>query len=308
MLLALFTLIVGFLLLWKGADWMVEGTSKISQYFGIPDLIIGLTLLAFGTSAPELFVNIFANISNKPEIIFGNILGSNIANILLILGCTAYVSPLLIQKRSLFKDLPFSMFIVLLTLILIVSNGLPYILEKWHSIILITLFSIYIFRLIKVKTDIVEKNNTIKLNKAIFEFIIGILALPLGAKAVIYGATSLSQLLNIPESIIALFAIALGTSLPELVTSIIAAKRHKHDMVIGNIIGSNIFNILFVLGICGLIKPLQFNAMFIHDIGTILFASSLLFIVGYLRKELKKSTGLLFLLIYVIYIGSLAIR
>ena len=142
MLLALFTLILGFLLLWKGADCMVEGTSKISQYFGIPDLIIGLTLLAFGTSAPELFVNIFANISNKPEIIFGNILGSNIANILLILGCTAYVSPLLIQKRSLFKDLPFSMFIVLLTLILIVSNGLPYILEKWHSIILITLFSI----------------------------------------------------------------------------------------------------------------------------------------------------------------------
>ena len=305
--------ILGFFILIKGATLLVDGSASIAKKLKISSIVIGLTIVAFGTSMPELIVNIFASVQNNSEIAIGNILGSNISNILLILGISAIIYPISANKNTVLKEIPFNLLaIVILGIIAndIIIDGQNFSsITRIDGLILISFFIIflyYVFGITKSAEDIVGKDEikVLSYSKAVFYIILGLIGLIVGGKWIVDGAVEIAKFFNISESLIGLTIIALGTSLPELATSAIAAYKKQSDIAIGNIIGSNIFNIFWILGVSAIIRPLPFNASSNKDISVAIFASVILFLIMFIGKKraIERSQGIFMVIAYIGYI------
>lgn len=310
---ALGLFMVGFFLLVKGADWLVEGASSLARRLRISDFVIGLTVVSFGTSMPELIVNITASMQGSSDIAIGNVLGSNIANILLILGVSALIFPLPIQRNTILSEIPFSLAATFLVGFLAnaVLFGDPNLLSvsRPDGLILLTfffLFMSYIVYLAKTGVqDLTEElpEESLSVTKALVLSSVGCTMLFLGGKWVVDSAITLATLWGLSESLIALTVVAIGTSLPELVTSAMAAWRKNADIAVANVVGSNIFNLLWILGISATIRPLLFTATSNLDILMLIFANALLILVLPLGRRwvIDRLNGGLFLGCYVMY-------
>lgn len=310
--------VIGFVILIKGASLLVDGSSSIAKKLNISNLVIGLTVVAFGTSAPEMFVNVSASLKGNASIAIGNILGSNIANILLILGISAIIYPLAVKNSTVSKEIPFSLLAALIVGILandllIDHRGISE-LTRSDGLVLIGFFIIfmyYIFSLAK-KTDNVDEGDykLFSTTKSGIYIVLGLVGLVLGANWIVNGAIKIANIFGVSEYLIGLTVVAVGTSLPELATSAVAAYKKNPDIAIGNVVGSNIFNIFWILGLSSIIKPLPFQPAGNIDIMMTILASVLLFVFLIIGKKhvLQKWQGVLFLLMYAAYITFLIIR
>ncbi len=309
-LLQVVLLVVGFVMLIKGADWFVDGAAGIADRFGIPQLVIGLTIVAFGTSAPEAAVSITAALNDSAGLAVGNILGSNILNIFIILGLTAVITPVAVQNSTFKYEIPF---VIVITVILGMLGYFGGNLNLVDGIILWALFILFFIYLIRMakkgqgtaeeKTDDDDKSPEKKnIFFLIFLTIIGLVLIVWGSDVTVDSATAIAQFFGMDERFIGLTIVALGTSLPELVTSVIAAKKGNADIAIGNIVGSNIFNILFVLGTTALITTVPYESKFLVDavIATIA-AAVLLVCVANKDRKLKRGGGITMLAMYAAY-------
>ncbi len=305
MIISIILLIVGFFLLSKGADVLVDGASALARKFNVPEIVIGLTIVACGTSAPEAAVSISSVINGASGVGVGNILGSNIANILLILGVSAMISNLYIQKNTIWYEIPFVAFISVLLMFIGWRYGTISCSSAIVLCVLFLLFLFYLFMVSKKQKDDTPAIENMSNLKMILFIILGIIALVFGAKITVNSAIAIANALSVPERIIGLTVVAFGTSLPELVTCIVAAIKKHSDIAIGNIVGSNIFNILFVLGITGLIQPIPFEHAFIIDSVWGIMATILLWIFVVNDKKLTKPKGFVFLVLYALYVVSL---
>ena len=313
----LILLVVGLAVLIKGADLLVDGASSLASRLGVSALVIGLTVVAFGTSAPELVVNILASINNNPDIAIGNIVGSNIANILLILGISAIVFPLVVKKGTVWKEIPLAflaMWVMALTAndILIEGSGWAG-LTRIDGFILISFFLIFLYYTFEISKVTGDNNQKIKLYKwssSIFMVLGGLVALTLGGKWVVDGAISVAKYFNLSEALIGLTIVAVGTSLPELATSVVAAYKRNTDIAVGNIVGSNIFNIFWILGLSAILRPLPFSPALNTDVLIGLVATILLFMFMFVGKKhtLERWQGAMFVTLYFIYIAYLIYR
>ncbi len=305
MLLSIVLLIIGFILLTKGADYFIEGACAVAFKFKIPSIIIGLTIVAMGTSAPEASVSINSALKGANGVAIGNVMGSNICNIFLILGITALICALPIQKNTIKYEIPFLGFI---TIVLCAMGYYFGAVTRLCALIFVVLFVVFLLYLLKISKNIEEVDpNTQKLSapRTIIYIIGGLCALCYGSDFTVNSAIDIAHRLNISDRIIGLTIVAFGTSLPELVTCAIAACKKQTDIAIGNIIGSNIFNILFVLGLSGIITPIPFNKAFLFDGAIAFFAVLLLFLFTFKTKMLNKLNGGIFVLIYLVYLGYL---
>lgn len=311
--------LIGFYLLVKGADVLVIGASSLAKRFRVSDIVIGLTVVSFGTSLPELIVNIFSSFNGSSELAIGNVLGSNISNILLILGISAIIAPLPILRNTVLSEIPFSLVATLLVGFL--ANASLF--ETQHQLqisrydagillFFFALFMFYIFMITKENRDDAptETYEEIGVGKSISYVAAGCLALFLGGKWVVDGAIDLARVFGMSESFIGLTVVAVGTSLPELVTSAMAARRGNTDIAVGNVVGSNIFNLLWILGVSAAIKPLPFKLLSNTDIGMLIFSSTLLFIALMIgrRNVIDRWNGVSFVVIYITYISYLVVR
>ncbi len=305
-------LLVGFVFLIKGADLLVEGASSIAKKFGISALVIGLTIVAFGTSMPELIVNIFASIQGNTDIAIGNILGSNIANILLILGISAIIFPLTVKKGTVWKEIPFNLLAVLVVAFMandiLIDGGSFSRLSRIDGLVFISFFIIflcYTFGISKVENG----NNEVAVKElSVFKSIImivgGLIGLTLGGKWIVDSAVIIAKSFGVSQAVIGLTIVAVGTSLPELMTSAVAAFKKNADIAIGNVVGSNIFNIFWILGISAIIKPLPFSPVLMRDVAVDVGATFFLFLFMFIGKKriLERWQGVCFVLAYIIYI------
>ena len=299
-LLQLLLLVVGFTMLVKGADWFVDGTSGIARKMGIPQLVVGLTIVAMGTSAPEAAVSVTAALKNNADIAIGNVVGSNILNILIILGITAVITSVAIQKSTLKIEMPY---MILITVVLIVMGMNDGAVTFWEGVILWVLFIIYLGYLFVLAKNGKEENEEVEKStwKLLLSAIIGGVVVVWGSNITVDSATSIATILGMSERFIGLTIVALGTSLPELVTSVTAAIKGNADIAIGNIVGSNIFNILFVIGTSALITSIPYEASFLFDGIVAVAAGILLWISVFRHLELRRFWGVVMLLGYAAY-------
>ena len=288
-------LVLGFILLLKGADWFVDGASSIASRFGIPQLIIGLTIVAMGTSLPEAFVSITAALKSNAAITIGNVVGSNILNVGIILGITALIRPLHIQNSTIKYEMPF---MILVTLVLILF-GINTTISRLDGMIMWLFFLGYLYYIFKMSKNQMEETE-IKQTNSLF-IPLGLVCLMVGSNFAVDAATNIAISLGVSQRFIGLTIVALGTSLPELVTSVTAAKKGNADIAIGNIIGSNIFNILFVVGSSALITPVPFESHFIIDSFVAILIGLVLYLCTKKTRVLDKKAGILLLVTYSIY-------
>ena len=309
--------IAGFALLIYGANWLVNGASSLSKRFNISNIVIGLTVVALGTSSPELVVNLVASIKGNADVAMGNILGSNVSNIFLILGISALVFPLAVNKNTRNKEIPLALLAAIILGIVANDKLIDGISESFirrsDGIVLASffiLFMVYTFSIARHKgTTEIPVIKSYPPWKSILLVMAGIGGLILGGKWIVDGAVEVASWAGMREATISLTIVAIGTSLPELATCVVAAKKRNTDLVIGNVIGSNIFNVFFVLGISATIKPIPFDRALNYDIGAGIIAVALLLIfVLFPRKRLSKWQGAFFILLYAIYITILVVR
>ncbi|MGL5245287.1 MAG: calcium/sodium antiporter, partial [Sarcina sp.] len=304
-------LIVGFILLIKGADFFVDGASAIAKKIGIPAVIVGLTIVSLGTSAPELAVSIMSSIRGNNEITMGNVLGSNIFNTLVVLGATASAVPLLIEKKSIKKDLLVNLIATLLLygLAFIKIFGSENTLSRFDGLILIILCIIYVtFLILSVKKNDLDENlelsgvvetaadiQEINLSKKIFIAIVGVVGIIFGGKIVVDSATNIAYSIGLSEKLVGLTIVAIGTSLPELVTSLVAVKKGENEIALGNILGSNTFNILLILGLSSFISPMPISSALTTDLVFLicitLLVAGLIFANKNKVKKLSRAEG-----------------
>lgn len=311
LILNILLLIVGFVLLIKGADFFVDGASGIADRFGIPQIVIGLTIVAFGTSAPEAAVSITAGFQGSTGIAIGNVLGSNILNILIILGITSCIIPLTVQKNTLKFEIPFVIFITAVLVALGAFLGELGLVSGLVLIALFVLFFVYLIRTSKNGNNGGEEGEEPKKKKPVWLLILmtigGLVAIVFGSDFTVDGATVIAKTFGMSDRLIGLTIVALGTSLPELVTSIIAGRKGNSDIAVGNIVGSNIFNILFVLGVTALICPIPYESKFIIDGIIAVAAVVLLLLCIALDKErkIRRWGGITMLVCYAGYFAYL---
>lgn len=319
--MVIFLFFIGFVLLILGAQWLVDSSSGLAKRLGVSELVIGLTIVSFGTSLPELIVNIFASIDGNAEIAIGNILGSNIANVLLILGVSSIIGKIQVQKSTLLSEIPFSIIAILLLGYLAnaslfeVRDSL--FLSQLDGVVLLFFFLLYMLYIVSISKneliiEVSSDKNVVKVEQRFVyvKLILGLVGLYFGGIWVVDGAIVFAKYFGMSESFIGLTVIAIGTSLPELVTSATAAYKGKGDIAIGNVIGSNIFNILWILGLSSIIKPLPFLTASNHDILVVTGSSVLLIILIIVGNGnvLKRWSGFLLLLSYIAYIWFLINR
>jgi len=315
MVIQILLLVLGFALLVKGADWFVDGAAGIATKFGIPQLVIGLTIVAMGTSAPEAAVSITAAFAGNAEITIGNIVGSNVLNILIILGITALVYPVAVQKSSLIFDIPVVLFATAILFVLGYDGNI----SRLDGIIMLVVFVAYLFFLFwdakrpkklesaEVQQEEAENEETknegknLSLPKAVIFTVIGLVLIVVGSNFVVKSATFIATALGLSQRFIGLTIVALGTSLPELFTSVTAAMKKNSDIAVGNIVGSNIFNILFIVGLSGLIIPVPFDPAFRFDTLVSGAAAILLLLCSLPKKRLSRIAGIFFLICYAVY-------
>lgn len=322
MVLTYILFVIGFVLLIKGADFLVDGASSIAKRYAIPELVIGLTIVSFGTSMPELIVNILASVRGSSELAIGNIFGSNISNILLILGISAIVRPLPVQKSIYFTEIPISLLAAFMVGYLANANlfssneGLT--ISRFDGLCLLLFFGLFMTYIYVVSRE--KRNETVDSGESNIEMYTmlkstlyvsaGIICLFLGGEWIVNGAIMIAQGFGLSESFIGLTVVAIGTSLPELVTSVVASKKGKADMAIGNVIGSNIFNIFWILGLSAVIKPLPFDLMNNTDILMLIFASTVLIfsVINGKKPMISRFEGAVFVVLYIGYLVYLVFR
>ncbi|MFT4312898.1 MAG: calcium/sodium antiporter [Candidatus Woesearchaeota archaeon] len=314
--------ILGIILLLKSADYLIEGSSSLAQKMGVSTLVIGLTVVAFGTSLPELLITIIAALQGSGDIAFGNIIGSSMSNTLLILGIMALITSLQVKSSTTWKEIPFSFFAVFLLFIFALSSLLntseETLLSRMDGILLLVFFSIFVYyvytiaqkdkRLIKeTQNEKPQKHSNVT---SISMILGGLIGLFFGGKWTVDGAVIIAQNFGLSEFFISATIVAIGTSLPELITAIVAAIKKNIDLAVGNIIGSNIFNILWVLGLTAVITPIRFPYFVLLDLLMLLGATFLLFIFMFTggKHKLDRWEGIIFLCCYVSYIVFLVMR
>ena len=316
-LMTFIAMIAGFVLLIKGADFLVEGASSVARRLRVSDLVIGLTVVAFGTSTPELFVNIFASIQGSTGIAIGNVVGSNIANILLILGVSAIIYPLSVTRGTVWKEIPFSLLAAVVLGIVandrMIDHASASAITRIDGLMLLCFFGIFLYYSASIAKEtenvtsraLTEKTGIVKSGLMIAT---GLAGLTLGGKWIVDGAVKLASAFGMSQSLIGLTIVAVGTSLPEFATSAVAAYKKNTDIAVGNVVGSNIFNIFFVLGMSSVIRPLPFQASLNRDVGMTVFSSMLLFLFMFTGKKrsLDRWEGMFFLVFYGAYIFVLA--
>ncbi|MGL5330973.1 MAG: calcium/sodium antiporter [Peptostreptococcaceae bacterium] len=318
-------LIIGFFLLIKGADYFVDGSSNIANFLKIPPIIIGLTVVAFGTSAPEASVSITASISNQNGMSMGNIVGSNIFNLLMVVGAAGFVKTLYIQKSILSKQFPFlllaSVLMIFLSNDIFFRNFSNNSLSRLDGSVLLILFIMYVFLLVKsaIKfrnstsdevslsfgSDVLTEETQIPISKSILYSIFGLLAIIFGGNLVVNSASYIASTFGVSDKLIGLTIVAIGTSLPEFITSIVAATKGESDIALGNVIGSNIFNILFILGISSLISPMTIDSSLIIDSIFMVFVTCLTYFFALRKKDIDKFESLTLMAIYLAYMSYL---
>lgn len=324
MILSILLIIVGFILLIKGADFLVLGASGVAKKLRISEMVIGLTIVAMGTSMPELMVSLTSAIEGYADISLGNIVGSNLVNVLFILGLCAIIKNLAISKESRKVDIPVSLLVTILLFFFCLNGGTEKIITRTEGIILLVIFVIYLGYLlinarkiekdegkakVEEKKELKTNENTDKDNKTFIlncvKIIVGIIALKFGADFVVDNAVIIAETIGISEKIIGVTIIAIGTSLPELVASVTAVLRNENDLAVGNIVGSNIFNILLILGVSSTISPINYSLSYNFDMILLIAITILLAIFPFIGKEkysLERSEGIIFCLIYLAYI------
>lgn len=313
--LEILLLVVGFVLLVKGADAFVDGCSNVAKALGIPSLIIGLTIVAFGTSAPELAVSLIASFKGNSAISVGNVVGSNICNMLLVLGATSLFATLNCKRKLVTRDFVY-LFLSYVTLFIIsvgtyIESGKVGTINRVNGLLLVCFLGIYMYSLLgDAKGNMKkEENSREKVTfKEILFIIIGLIAIVGGGELVVNSATAIAKIIGISDSVIALTVVAVGTSLPELVTSVVAAKKGEDDIAIGNVIGSNIFNILMILGFSSIVNPLTISYNSLIDMIVMVIAGILVY--GFVLKDQKitKTRGIFMLILYFSYVGYLLVR
>ena len=309
---------LGFALLVKGADFLVDGASGVAKRFHIPEIIIGLTIVSIGTSMPELFVSITSAIDGYSDMAIGNVIGSNLCNLLLILGISATINPIIFKKETKLIEIPMCLGVTIIFLILAnIGNSI----SRIDAIILIALFIAFIFYTImmaKKGEDFDEISDEEKQRSAqegkkrkiiinILYIIIGIIALKIGGDLVVEHSEKIAKMFNVSDKIIGLTIVAIGTSLPELVTSVTAALKKNSDIAIGNIIGSNIFNMLLIIGAAAAISPMNYNTSYNLQMGILIVATIVLGIFPYTdrKDEMTVSNGITYLMLYALYMAML---
>lgn len=312
-ILQLTLLIVGFVLLIRGADWLVDGASSVAANFKVSKLLIGLTIVAFGTGAPELAVSFSSLISGNTDILLGNVIGSNIINVLLLIGVAAVIHPIRVKKATVSKELPLLLLISTALIVLFLdaslTNAVSNVFSRSDAIICLLLFGIFLYYLIslarKNKKEAKKANKPqYPIGKSLLLTFIGLVCIVIGSELVVNSASDIATTMGISERIISLSIVALGTSLPELVTTITAAKKGESDLLVGNIVGSNIFNICIVLALpilfSGGISPANFELL---DLIMLIFSAFLLCILARHNHKITRAEGVLMLIIFTIYYG-----
>ncbi len=311
---SLFQLFLGFILLIKGADFLVNGSSSIARRFNVSDLVVGLTVVAFGTSTPELFVNIIASLKGNTEIAIGNVLGSNIANILLVLGVSSIIYPLTVTRGTVWKEIPFSLLAACVLGILandqLIDKQGASVLTRIDGLIFFCFFIIFLYYSFTIANEIEGMAEHMPaaehgLAKSVLLVLLGFAGLSVGGKFIVDGAVRLALKFGMSQSLVGLTIVAVGTSLPELATSAVAAYKKNVEIAVGNVVGSNIFNIFFVLGASAIIKPLPFQPRSNIDIGMVIFASLLLFVFMFTGKKrsFDRWEGVVSLILYATYLA-----
>ena len=318
---AVFVLIIGFVILVKGADFFVEGASSVAKMLKVPSLIIGMTIVAMGTSLPETSVSIAASMNNQNTLAVSNVVGSNIFNLMVVLGVCAVIAELKVSKDVLKRDYPFS---VLCAILLLVAGVIGMTLGRMDGIIFLVIFAVFIFYLIKSALDArkrgeisekeremneeMEEMKDLPVWKCILYIVGGAIAIKYGGDWVVDSASVIATSFGISATLVGLTICSVGTSLPELVTSIVAARKNELDMAVGNVVGSNVFNILMVLGIAATVSPIAFLTENIIDIVVLLVFSLITWVLCVTQKKLSKKEGILMLVLYTIYLVYICIR
>ncbi|NMH73286.1 calcium/sodium antiporter [Bacillus sp. RO2] len=311
-------LVVGFALLIKGADWFVDGASQIANILRISPLLIGLTIVAFGTSSPEATVSILAALDGSAEVSLGNVIGSNIFNITLVVGLTALLNPLKVESETIRKEIPFTLLGSAVLLVLISDIALQgfskNLLTRSDGLIFLLIFTVFMYYIFEVarnnrdKISVEETSEKPTWGKNIFRTVIGLAAIIFGGELVVRNSTEIAVSLGMSQTLVGLTIVAIGTSLPELVTSIMAAIKKQSEIALGNIVGSNIFNILFVLGTSSLITPLPVNSKIFVDIGLLVVLTVILLVFSRTNFRIGKIEGTFLAIAYVLYLVFIILR
>jgi cation:H+ antiporter len=325
MILQLVLFVLGFVFLVKGADFLVEGASSIAKKHGLSSIMIGLTIVAFGTSLPELLVSALSAISGSPDIAVGNILGSNFSNTLLILGAIAVVTPIVVKRNTINKEIPLSLLAILAVGFLVndflIDGQGPNVLTRIDGLILLLFFIVFIYYTFSLKKEKIKVLPKLKISKeedvkehknykSTLLILVGIVGLYFGGKWIVSGSVEIATYFGLSEALIGLTIISIGTSLPELAASLIAAKKGEADMAVGAVVGSNIFNMFWVLGLSAVIFPIAYNSILNVDLIILTAITILLVPLIYVGRKnvLTKKEGIVLLSIYAAYLVFLAIR
>ncbi len=311
-------LAIGFIILIKGADFFVDGASSVAKIAKMPTLLIGLTIVAFGTSAPEAAVSITAALKGSNDIALGNIIGSNIFNLLVAVGLSAVIMPIKVQKTTIIKEYPLSIYSVALLVILsldsLFSGNSDNVLTRGDGIVLLLGFGVFMFYLIemaflsKEANEVEEVSVKLSLPKSIIFSVLGLAGVVFGGDMVVKSSTDIALQLGMSETLVGLTIVAVGTSLPELVTSVTAARKGESDIAIGNVVGSGLFNIFFILGVSATVHPIAVSNKLIFDFVVLAIVTLVSHVFAYSKREVSKKEGIVFLIMYVAYMAYIVVR
>lgn len=304
MLINIVLLVMGIVVVLKGADWLTDGAVIIASRFGVSQMVIGLTIVAMGTSMPELCVSMVSALKGTPDLAVGNVVGSNTLNTLLIVGCSALVAPIMVKRSSVRRDIPFAVLASLLMLIFCLDGGIG----RLDAALLFILFAVFMFVTVKYgKNEGTETKTTemAPLGKAALLLVVGLVCLILGSNLFVDNASFVASTLGVSDAVIGLTIVAGGTSLPELATSMVSAKKGNSDIAIGNVIGSNVFNILMIIGVTGLVKPMHIKGITSLDLIVMLASMLLLWFFCRTTYKVKRWEGAVLAISYIAYIAWL---
>lgn len=304
MLINIVLLVMGIVVVLKGADWLTDGAVNIASRFGVSQMVIGLTIVAMGTSMPELCVSMVSALKGTPDLAVGNVVGSNTLNTLLIVGCSALVAPIMVKRSSVRRDIPFAVLASLLMLIFCLDGGIG----RLDAALLFILFAVFMFVTVKYgKNEGTETKTTemAPLGKAALLLVVGLVCLILGSNLFVDNASFVASTLGVSDAVIGLTIVAGGTSLPELATSMVSAKKGNSDIAIGNVIGSNVFNILMIIGVTGLVKPMHIKGITSLDLIVMLASMLLLWFFCRTTYKVKRWEGAVLAINYIAYIAWL---
>lgn len=303
MLINIVLLVMGLVVVLKGADWLTDGAVNIASRFGVSQMVIGLTIVAMGTSMPELCVSMVSALKGTPDLAVGNVVGSNTLNTLLIVGCSALVAPIMVKRSSVRRDIPFAVLASLLMLIFCLDGGI----DRLDAALLFILFAVFMFVTVKYsKNEGTEaKTTAAPLGKAALLLVVGLVCLILGSNLFVDNASFIASTLGVSDAVIGLTIVAGGTSLPELATSMVSAKKGNSDIAIGNVIGSNVFNILMIIGVTGLVKPMHIKGITSLDLIVMLASILLLWFFCRTTYKVKRWEGAVLAISYIAYLAWL---